>query len=252
MMILREWHKRIGIGAFVFMFWLGFSGILLNQSPGLGLDAKRVDWSWLMSLYGLHAVTPKTGYASGNHWLAVRGDALVIDGAQLNVPAMTPVGFVIAGGGSPGLHLIYVASADGVVIASTDGKVVDQLDSHTLPTGPVQAIGTIADTGQVVIRGNGTYASSDGGLTWLACNAPHVTWSMRSALTPEQQEAASRFGRPSVPIEQILIDFHSGRIFGPIGQYVVDVVGGGAVLLAMSGMWMALRIGVGRRRVAVR
>ena len=31
---LREWHKRLGLFAFFFMGWLGFSGFLINQSAG--------------------------------------------------------------------------------------------------------------------------------------------------------------------------------------------------------------------------
>jgi hypothetical protein len=230
------------------MFWLGLSGILLNQSPILGLDAKRIDWPWLMSLYGLHAELPKTGFMAGNHWLTASGTALVFDGLPLDASLAAPIGFTIAGQGKD--HYAYVANADALVISTMDGKVIDQLDSSTLPVDHLQRIGTTVDGREIVVGGSKTFASADGGLTWYAWDASQVTWSHSAPLSAEQARIAGQFGRPSVPIEQILIDLHSGRMFGQIGQYVVDVVGGGAVLLALSGMWMALRIG--RRRVAVR
>ena len=49
---LREWHKRAGLFAFLFMGWLGLSGVLINQSPGWGYDTDRIYWRPVMWLYG--------------------------------------------------------------------------------------------------------------------------------------------------------------------------------------------------------
>src|SRR5579863_634663 len=50
---LRLWHQRAGLAAFLFLGWLGLSGVLLNEASDLGLNSVRVGWSWLMAIYGL-------------------------------------------------------------------------------------------------------------------------------------------------------------------------------------------------------
>lgn len=243
-MVLREWHKRIGIVACVFMLWLGVSGVMLNQSPAWGLDAKRIDWPWLMSLYGLHTEPPQTGFSAGTHWLAAAGDALVLDGAPLDTALKVPVGFVAAGIGSQ--RLLYVASPTELVIATTAGKRVDDLSGTTLPVAEIQRLGVTRDGSGVVIDGRSPFVSLDGGLSWQPASAAGVRWSQPGDLSPAQRDLAVKYARPSVPIEQILIDFHSGRIFGHAGEYVIDAIGIAAILLAISGIWIVLR--ANRRR----
>ncbi|RQR85344.1 PepSY domain-containing protein [Burkholderia sp. Bp9012] len=247
-MLLREWHRRIGIGAAVFMIWLGISGIMLNQSPSWGFDAKRIDWPWLMSLYGLHPEPASQGYRAAGHWLAVADGRLVIDGAALDVTSGRPVGFVVAGRGDE--RLFYIASASQLTIATTGGKLVDQLSGSSLPMQAIRRIGTTADGQGVVIGGDSTYSSADAGLSWKPYAGPGTVWSEPGALDAMQRNQVAAFARPSVPLEQILIDLHSGRVFGHAGEYVIDLVGAGAVVLAVSGIWIVWRSN--RKRLPVR
>ncbi|WP_175761787.1 PepSY-associated TM helix domain-containing protein [Burkholderia anthina] len=247
-MLLREWHRRVGIGAGVFMIWLGISGIMLNQSTSWGLDAKRIDWPWLMSLYGLHTEPPSQGYRTTGHWLAVADGRLVIDGAALEVTSGRPIGFVVSG--RDGKRLFYIASASQLTIATIGGKLVDQLSGSSLPVQAIRRIGTTADGAGVVIDGDRTYSSADAGLSWKPYAVPGTVWSEPGALDAMQRNQIAAFARPSVPIEQILIDLHSGRIFGHAGEYVIDLVGISAVVLAVSGIWIVLRNN--RRRLPAR
>src|SRR5690554_2169261 len=82
-LVLRQWHQRAGLFAFLFMAWLGFSGVLLNQSASWGLDAIRVKSAALMAMYGVYPQVPHTGYFSGGHWLVSTTENTVIDGRLL-------------------------------------------------------------------------------------------------------------------------------------------------------------------------
>lgn len=247
-MLLREWHKRIGLAACIFMLWLGASGVLLNQSPAWGLDAKRIDWPWLMSMYGLRAEAPRSGFASGTHWLAMANDSVVLDGTVFDTTLRAPIGMTESGSG--GTRQLYMASQQELVIATPAGKRIDELTSATLPVRSIQRIGVTRDGGGVVIQGGDAFVSVDGGLSWKPSPTAGVQWSEPDDLNPAQRSIVLRFARPSVPLEQILIDLHSGRLFGHYGEYVIDVVGIAAVLLAISGVWIVVR--ANRRRAPMR
>jgi hypothetical protein len=60
---LRTWHQRVGLGSAAFLIWLAISGALLSRSNELGFDTRRLQWTWLTSMYGLHAESPRMGFA---------------------------------------------------------------------------------------------------------------------------------------------------------------------------------------------
>lgn len=246
-MVLREYHKRFGIFAFIFMGWLGFSGVLMNQSVSWGLDAKRVDWGWLMSMYGLHASPPDTGFVAGSHWLAATPEYTLLDGQPLAQPLPAVLGMVQ--GGAAHDPLLFVASADQVAVLAPDGSVVDTLHDYTLPVATVRRIGVTDQTPpRVAIQDLDVYATLDG-LDWetLPANAA-ITWVEPTRLSAERQEQVLPFARPSMPLEQVLIDAHSGRLFGRFGPWVINCVGLSALALSITGIWMMRRMNQARAK----
>ena len=252
---LREWHKRAGLFAFLFLGWLGFSGILLNEASDLNLNARRVDWSWLMAIYGLHAEPPRSGLGAGGHWLAQAGDNTVLDGKPLAQGIANPLGFVAAPEpGSANKLMLYVAAADSVVLLRPDGSKVDELRMPPLPVAAVRRIGVIeGHPASIAIQGgDSAYQSDDEGESWKPVPAAAVSWSAPQPLPPEQRKPLERYSRPSVSAQQMLVDLHSGRLFGRFGTYVIDAVGLAALLLATSGVWMMWRTSNARRKQARR
>ena len=252
---LREWHKRTGLFAFLFLGWLGLSGILLNEASDLNLNAVRIDWPWLMSIYGLHADPPLAALPAGGHWLAVAGDNTVLDGKPLAEAIDAPLGFVAAQEpGEPTKQMLYVAHADSLVLLKPDGSRVDELRMPPLPIGAIRRIGTVeGQAGGIAIQGSDTaYQSDDEGESWKPVPATAVHWSIKQQLPPDQRKLLLPFSRPSISVQQILVDAHSGRLFGRFGTFFVDAVGLAALVLACSGVWMMLRTGSARRKQAGR
>jgi hypothetical protein len=252
---LRDWHKRAGIFAFVFMGWLGLSGILLNEASDLNLNSIRIDWTWLMALYGLHADPPSQALSAGGHWLAVAADHTVLDGKLLGQQINAPLGFVAAPEpGEPAKQMLYVARADSLVLLKPDGSRVDELRMPPLPIGAIRRLGTIESRqGSIAIQGSDTaYESDDEGESWKVVPATEVQWSVLQPVPPDQRKLLLPFSRPSVSVQQILVDWHSGRQFGRFGTYFIDLVGLAALVLASSGIWMTVRTSNARRKQASR
>lgn len=235
---LRTFHQRGGMFAFLFMAWLGFSGILLNQSADWGLDAIRVKASSIMSFYGLHTEPPKFGYFSGESWLVPTLENTVINGhlAEEHIPS--PLGMVSIGEGDA--ELIFVASHDSLSIFTADVKRLDKLSGYMLPLGQIRRIG--ARGNKVALQGESVYLSTDG-ISWetYSDSGASIQWSESSRLPEEIAAETLPHARPSVALEQLLIDLHSGRLFGKFGAYFVNLVGIVCIWLSVSGVWMMWR-----------
>jgi hypothetical protein len=242
---LREWHKRAGLFAFFFMGWLGFSGFLINQSASWGYDTIRIDWGWVMALYGLHPEAPPSGYDSGGHWLATTADYTLIDAKPMSIHVPEPVGFVFVATPSP---QYFVADENGVAVLAPDGSRLDELTSPILPVATVRRIGTVKEhPDHLVVQDLDAFESHDGGTTWAPVASTDVQWSAAEAMPDTERQKLLPWSKPSVSLEHVLVDAHSGRIFGNAGAYVINTVGFAAIWLAISGVWMWWRARARRR-----
>ncbi len=245
-MTLREWHKRIGLFAFFFMGWLGASGFLINQSAEWGYDTVRIDWGWVMALYNLHPEPPATGFTSGGRWLAITSDYTLLDAQPLAERIAEPLGFVA--GGSAQKPLLFVATAGALTLLTPDGGLYDQLQPPILPVSSIRRLGTTAD-GAIVVQDLDAFQSADSGDSWTPVDPTQVTWSAVTRMPESNREALLPYSRPSVSLEHVLVDAHSGRLFGNAGAWVINLVGFSAMWLALSGVWMWWRIRQNRRPV---
>ncbi len=230
----RNWHQRAGLFACLFMAWLGASGFVLNQSADWGLDAMRIDKAWLMDMYGLHPEPPKSGYLTQGHWLAQTSEKTLVDGKPLAETIPSPIGLAI--GGSAETPLLFVAANDRLVILDEDINRIDELRGYTLPISAIRRIGNSGDA--VAIQDLDTFITQDG-LSWQELpTGSAVNWSKPERLSSDMQAQTLDYSRPTMPLEQILIDAHSGRLFGRYGPWVINLVGFAAVFLGLSGAWM--------------
>lgn len=244
-MFLRDWHKRVGLFAFLFMGWLGFSGILINQSPSWGYDTDRIYWGWVMALYGLQPEPPASGFNANGHWLAVTPEGTVLDARPVTPPVKLPLGLVA--GGTAEQPLLFIANAEAVAVVTLDGARYDELRSPILPVSAVRRIGAVRDQpGHIAVQDLDAFQSADGGNSWTPVDPAKVQWSEQAELPATERERLLPYSRPYVTLEHILVDAHSGAIFGRGGVYVINSVGVAAILLAISGVWMWWR--TSRRR----
>lgn len=242
---LREWHKRIGLFAFFFMGWLGTSGFLINQSASWGYDTVRIDWPWVMALYGLHPEPPQTGLSAGGHWLAVTSDYTLLDARPLPEPIPQPRGLVA--GGSADRPLLFVATDSSLVLLTADGERYDELRSPILPVSTIRRVGATAG-GAIAVQDLDAFQSADSGDSWTPVDPATVKWSVSETIPEDVRTQLVPYSRPSVSLEHVLVDAHSGRLFGSIGAWVINLVGFAALWLAISGTWMWWRIRSNRRQ----
>lgn len=242
--VLRQWHQRAGLLAFSFLIWLGVSGFLINQSARWGYDTVRLDWPWLTALYGLGTEPPDRGFEAQDYWLAYAGDRVLLNGEPLEHIFGAPRGLVVQDDGQQ--RLLFAATSDAVIVLGPEGALIDDLRSPVLPLHTVHRVG-IADNA-VVVEGDDTVQSLDGGLSWTPATVDDIDWSRETALSEDQRTALVPYSRPSISIERILVDAHSGQLLGRYGVWLVNAVACVTVILGISGVWMTWRTGRNRRR----
>ena len=161
----------------------------------------------------------------------------------------TPVGAIAWG------DMRAVANADNLFLYLADGQLVDKLSSTALPGRPIKRLGIIGSgsTPQLVLQtAQGSFATTDG-LTWQTLvfdqqgvsdlqGAPgQPVWSNEQALPSMLSASLNRAFAPSLPLERIILDLHSGRIFGRYGPLLMDISALGLIILSLSGVWIYLR-----------
>lgn len=230
---VRHWHARAGVLAALFFLFLAATGVALNHTDALQLSRKQVDAGWLMGWYGVKSEAPAQGYLFEQGYFVGNREHWVMDGQMLPAAPEPPVGAVEVGG------LRYLATASAVSIYQPDGSLVERLTGSALPAAPVGRIGRKGDV-LLLETAQGVFGSEDG-VTWQPDTAEGAAWSLPQTLPAEVSAHVAVYFAPRLPLERVLLDVHSGRIFGRYGPLAMDLAALVLAALALSGIWIYLR-----------
>lgn len=230
---VRHWHARAGVLAALFFLLLALTGLALNHTAAFQLDQKRVDAGWLMRWYGMKSATPAQGYLFESGYFVGDGERWVMDGRELPGVAGAAVGAVEIAG------IRYIATEASLQLYQTDGRLIDKLTGSALPALPINKVGKRDET-LVLDTAQGNFSSADG-LTWEAATSEGVVWAHPQMLSAKVFSDAAAHFAPSLPLERVLLDVHSGRIFGRFGPFAMDLTALVLMALALSGIWIYLR-----------
>ncbi len=220
------------------------TGIVLNHTERLGMHERHVNVGWILDWYGIEAPSDAVSYAAGDVWITRMGNRLFFDGTPLAEEVDRLAGAVALAASEA---RIVVATSDRLYIYSASGELEEPLGrAHGVPDD-MRAIGTRADE-LVIATGTGTMTFSLDDLTTSPTDSSGVAWA-RPGKPGEmlQQELKAAYRGSGLTLERILLDLHSGRIFGRYGVYFIDAVAAIVLLLALSGAWLWLRH-LGKRR----
>ncbi len=230
--VIRKWHGHAGVAATLFLIFLVITGIILNHEETFKLDQREISTPWLMRWYGIQAANPERGYLMDNRYFSWEGEKWALGDTPLAGNAEQPVGAVTVNG----IH--YVATSSALYLFQADGQLVDKLEKQALPAYPVLALGKANDS--VVLQTTSGMMASIDGLTWQKTSTA-TTWSAAQPLPADVNRQMTVLLAPGLTLERILLDVHSGRIFGRYGPWVVDAAAIALLLLGISGVWIYVR-----------
>jgi hypothetical protein len=236
--LLWHWHRRVGVLAAFFVLVLVITGIVLNHSTALGLDRNFVDWPWLSQAYGDDS-SDQPAFQLGNRWLSRAANGHVyLDAREVTPCRGKLVGALTSGG------MLLAGCAEELLIITDSGELVESVSASTGLPSPLQAIGLVDE--QVTLQVDGDWWLADLDQMDFSHRAPAGGAVIRQLVPDRLPEDI----RQNIPVpdqwltwERLLLDLHSGRLFGRAGVLWVDGVGVLVGSLATSGtaMWFLHR-----------
>jgi len=230
----RLWHRRIGVLSALFVLLLSITGIALNHTDLLRLSQQSIKSQWLLDHYGIKPPTDLRFYQIPN--VTVMDNLVWFDKNMLVEVSGRIIAVVKLNS-----HIAIVME-DQLYLYNEQGLLVDHIDTN---------LGLPRDIQQVNIKNNiltlktkhGYWASDEQLLSWheiLLNNEPK--WVLSSGMSIQQKEVYKLYFRAQfLTLERIILDAHSGRIFGTIGVLFMDAVAVLLIFLSLSGIYMWLR-----------
>ncbi|MDT8452117.1 MAG: PepSY domain-containing protein [Gammaproteobacteria bacterium] len=224
-----HWHRRIGLLALVLVVVLAVTGIMLNHTGQLGLDERYVQSSMVLDWYGLEPEGEPQTYRVKGHSISQWQQSIYFDGRLISSSEQELRGVVTV---EP---LIVAAFESELLLLSEQGELVERL-----ATGfdGISRIGR--HHGQAVLATDaGYYRADENIIDWTKISAEGVTWSEPVSLSETEREALRQAYRgEGLSMERVILDLHSGRLFGAYGVYVMDAAAIALLWLAFSGLWV--------------
>jgi hypothetical protein len=229
---IRRWHARLGVTAALFFIVLIVTGLMLNHDDRLGLAQRSIQSPALARWYGLPAAKLLAVYDADGRFIATPAVWLYRDHALPD-----------SGGAVVGVvhttTALAVATTQSLRLYTPGGEKIDTLSGSALPQPGLLGLGQLA--GEIAIRTpQSSYASADG-MTWRAISGEGVSWSRARPVDTEARASVAQQLTPALPLERVVLDLHSGRLFGRYGPLLTDAAALILLALSLSGLWIQLR-----------
>jgi hypothetical protein len=219
-------HRWTGISAGLVLLYLLGTGLPLQFTNGLDLGGRYVSSHLILDWYGLQPPTEGRQSVSavfiGNHlfW----NELLIAELSSFQGVVQTS-------------DLAIVAAGRKLLVFPNNEPTL--LESIGLPE-TILSIGLAAD--RVVLRTRSGLHSMD---TRLLNPLPddvdpeRVAWAQLSPLEPPRLKIYQDYSRHQMlTLERFLQDLHSGRTFGVLGEWIVNLASLAMIILSCTGLWI--------------
>jgi len=229
------WHRWLGLASVPFVVLLVVTGVLLGRTDRLELDKNYVTDDWLLTWYGIAPSDDPVSYLAGEQWVSWLADTLYLDGKPIQDAVTAFRGAVALG------PAIIAASGEALYLFTPDGELIEK----AAPIGVGGAIDAMAVGSEtdLLIRVDGDVFISDIDMVaWRAAVDGAVAWpTSQPAPDAIRNAILESYRGTGLPWERVLLDLHSGRLFGAIGPYLMDGAAVLLLLLSASGIYNWVR-----------
>ena len=232
---IRRKHRSVGALAAAFVLFMVLSGLAINHADGLGLGQRHVSNQYLLKLYGINVPDDIRSFQLGDNWLSFAGSQLYFNETAV---ADVPDGI----GAVANDQWFVVAGRNALLLIDRQGQLVEQTSWQQ--AGAIESVGLSGD-GRVAVKSTaGLWLADAELLAWQQADDAGGTmqWSSATTAPAALQRAITRhYQGDGLSMERLLLDFHSGRVFGPMGIIIYDLLALAIAFLALSGLVLWFR-----------
>ncbi len=226
---LYVWHRWVGLVAALFVIVLAVTGLALNHTEELELDARHVRTAWLLDWYGIAVPESVPAWRVGDRWISQWDRRLYLDTRDLGEHPEGRLRGAVAWG-----DLLIVALDQALLLLTEGGELVEKLAADDLP-GTLQGVALVRER-PLLLTNAGQYAGDDDLVAWQPQPDAAVSPTAPASLPAELAERiAAHWRGTGLTLERVLLDLHSGRILGPAGVYLMDAAAVLLLFLSLSG-----------------
>lgn len=231
---LRTWHYGIGAAFAGIFIVLAGSGLAINHAHDFALDTKPVKATWLNRYYGLQSSDQLKAYHSAAVWFSQSGKNLFINEQSLGPCQGSLVGATVVEG------LAYLLCERELIIATEKGEVIETL------SGFEESFDRLGKTQtQLLARGaqsQSIYQFNDDFAQWQKQSSTTKPEFIQARELPASLADSLAAQTPSsLTWERVMLDLHSGRIFGRIGIWLIDLAAIALLFSSVSGLWLWMK-----------
>lgn len=225
----------MGILSAFFVIVLSLSGLTLHHVALFGLDSNFIGSSALLGWYDIEVPDITISYSADDNQLALIGEAIYFNEERVAGDFPDLRGFVDADFGYLG------ATSNQLLLLNADGQTIEILGGvHGVPAGITSL--AISSEGEILVQQRANIFLADlESLSWelMSISASQIDWSVASDPRPELSAViASSYGDSLLSWERLILDIHSGRVFGGFGAVLVDLMALLFVFMAATGVWI--------------
>ncbi|MDH3327288.1 MAG: hypothetical protein OEM38_11290 [Gammaproteobacteria bacterium] len=232
---VHHWHRNIGMTILLVVCMLAISGMALNHNDDLMLNKKFVKLDWILSIYGISAPENISTYSLDGNWVYEIDSTLYFNDSKIQHDG----GGLVAAGKFSELNVIVLQN--DILLLNNEAELIDKLSDTTDALHNILAAGII-DNNFIIKTPRETLQTDADFYEWTPSPIQSFSW-----LSPQTTPAEVRiqinnnYRGNGLSYERVLLDLHSGRIFGNAGVYIVDLSSIGLLVMCLSGVLMRVK-----------
>ncbi|MDB0055575.1 PepSY domain-containing protein [Akkermansiaceae bacterium] len=225
----RKWHRWLGLIAALPLLWLSLSGILLNHAEFFGLNDRQVSAGWVLKRYHQLPEGEPRGITIGDRKVAFWDGLTFLDKEFLEIPGQL-VGAVAL------KNQLIIATDERIAILDGTGEMVLDLDELSLPPLPIETV-TVDKERLFVFSGKSFWRFSEDFLSFEETST-HKVFKSLPLLDDADRESLSNaiMTRRAMPLSRVILDAHSGKLFGWPGWLLTDLAAASVIVLTILGL----------------
>lgn len=227
---LYLWHRYTGLFAATFVVFLSVTGIALNHTDDLALKKHHVSSDILLDVYNVQAPVNITQFSTRSNTITQVDGFLYVNSGDVistNDPAQGAVEFG---------DFTAIALSNSILLTDSNNHLVETLRLIDDVPNNIQRIGIGPEANIFLLSNQQLYHMSED-LSFNRTpqtNIRNIDWSIPSTLSAQEKTAViQRYKSNIISLETLMLDIHSGRIFGTYGTLFFDFVA--LVLLFLAG-----------------
>ncbi len=236
---VRSWHRILGLILALPLLVVSITGVFLNHTVGLRLDEHTVAWPMLMKRYDMGLTGEPISFEVNSQLTVTQwGTECFFNGQSVLTDERSLIGVVVIAD-----QVVLAFESLPLEVYDTSGLLQMQVDDTTYPGPDIIRIGQTSETLVVQSSEGVSYEFTEDLFECSPRDIQGVTWgSASSEPSSELRETMTQAYRgDGLPWSRVLLDLHSGRLFGSVGPWLLDLSVLGLLALVFSGLKLSLR-----------